>query len=605
MRSQKTTSASLIQVNNEVDLSYFKRMLEDTKRRLDQLSFIEQRAAMVGSISSLEDEITIAYDEIKKNEKDLNSIFSVAEFLFDNREDLYLKYEEEQQKVEDQKREIHGLNQKIDSIMEELTQKSQNIDRLNKAMQTLEKQIKDQRTENEKLKKKGEDWNKKHDVLKESLQQQIDKTQEIEETSQDKVKDYETRLQELQTMLNEYIGNNEKQTLINDEKDLEISRLRRENEDLQKVKKNSTEKIMEYQAINERLRKDKQILEDAKNELNKKMEMMEMLQKSAAMVMGKNDFEDENIGGGGLGGDLKDFEDMDNSFNGGELNNSNNNLSRSDQRDSRRGTFQMDLNQSLNSDQQEFQNKLFDMQQQYSTVQPEIGSYRNSLNVENNQIFTNELLNNIKPETRDFEIQTEVLQVTEKKIQTENAGQLSVNIQTDKAENKSIGIQAVQAIETSDQEIQTESEEEQLVSLSLNVFRFDLKPTIQVQLQQQSPIKKVENSQSPNKRISRMMIKPKGFENLQISMTDGNNEDSPKNELNLKQVPATEKADGQKKKFDLTQQSDFEQMRTAPSIQTPSSKSSFFMKDQLTNDYFMNRDPMKEFFALVSIILIS
>ena len=41
-------------------------------------------------------------------------------------------------------------------------------------------------------------------------------------------------------------------------------------------------------------------------------------------------------------------------------------------------------------------------------------------------------------------------------------------------------------------------------------------------------------------------------------MTDGNNEDSPKNkELNMKQVPATEKADGQKKKFDLTQ-SDFE-----------------------------------------------
>lgn len=31
------------------------------------------------------------------------------------------------------------------------------------------------------------------------------------------------------------------------------------------------------------------------------------------------------------------------------------------------------------------------------------------------------------------------------------------------------------------------------------------------------------------------MIKPKGFENLQISMTDGNNDESPKNnELTLK-----------------------------------------------------------------------
>ena len=34
---------------------------------------------------------------------------------------------------------------------------------------------------------------------------------------------------------------------------------------------------MEYQAINERLRKDKQALEDTKTELNKKIEMMEML----------------------------------------------------------------------------------------------------------------------------------------------------------------------------------------------------------------------------------------------------------------------------------------------------------------------------------------
>ena len=68
--------------------------------------------------------------------------------------------------------------------------------------------------------------------------------------------------------------------------------------------------------------------------------MMEMLQKSTALVMGKNDFEDENIGGGGgLGGDLKDFEDMDNSFNGGlgaEMNNSNSNMNRED---SRKGTF--------------------------------------------------------------------------------------------------------------------------------------------------------------------------------------------------------------------------------------------------------------------------
>jgi len=38
-------------------------------------------------------------------------------------------------------------------------------------------------------------------------------------------------------------------------------------------------------------------------------------------------------------------------------------------------------------------------------------------------------------------------------------------------------------------------------------------------------------------------------------------------------------------------------MRTAPSIQTPSSKSSSF---QFNLDYMASRDPLKEFFALVS-----
>ena len=35
--------------------------------------------------------------------------------------------------------------------------------------------------------------------------------------------------------------------------------------------------------------------------------------------MGRGDFDDDNFnGGGGLGGELKDFEDMDGSFTGGD-----------------------------------------------------------------------------------------------------------------------------------------------------------------------------------------------------------------------------------------------------------------------------------------------
>ena len=41
------SSNTLIQVDSEVDLTYFKKMLEDSKHRLEDLSFIEQRAVMV------------------------------------------------------------------------------------------------------------------------------------------------------------------------------------------------------------------------------------------------------------------------------------------------------------------------------------------------------------------------------------------------------------------------------------------------------------------------------------------------------------------------------------------------------------------------------
>ena len=89
-----------------------------------------------------------------------------------------------------------------------------------------------------------------------------------------------------------------------DEKDLEISRLRRENEDLLKSKKTLSEKALEYQSTNERLRRDKSLLEDEKNELKNKIEMMDQLSKSAAMVLNKNDFEDMDGNNNNLGGGL-------------------------------------------------------------------------------------------------------------------------------------------------------------------------------------------------------------------------------------------------------------------------------------------------------------
>lgn len=99
-------------------------------------------------------------------------------------------------------------------------------------------------------------------------------------------------------------------------------------------------------------------------ELKKKIEMMEMLAKSADVVMNRGVFEDNDnqaVTGGGLGGELNDFEDMDGSFNAGD----NGTFNQSSQQESRRGTFMMDLNQSVNSDNQELHNKLLELQQQH------------------------------------------------------------------------------------------------------------------------------------------------------------------------------------------------------------------------------------------------
>ncbi len=48
----------------------------------------------------------------------------------------------------------------------------------------------------------------------------------------------------------------------NEEKDLEVGRMQKEIDELSKAKKNSSEKIIEYQQTNERLRKDKTAMEE-------------------------------------------------------------------------------------------------------------------------------------------------------------------------------------------------------------------------------------------------------------------------------------------------------------------------------------------------------
>ena len=61
----------------------------------------------------------------------------------------------------------------------------------------------------------------------------------------------------------------DKLTSISDERDLEISRLRRETEEQTKKNKSLNEKIMEYQKTNEKQRKDMAGLQEIKADLER------------------------------------------------------------------------------------------------------------------------------------------------------------------------------------------------------------------------------------------------------------------------------------------------------------------------------------------------
>eukprot|EP00347_Sterkiella_histriomuscorum_P022697 403337496 len=613
----KGQAGTFLMVDSEVDLTYFKRMLDDTKKRMDDVSFIEKRAVMANSDTSLEDELTMAYDEIKKNERELKQLLSVAEFLFENREDLNTRLDFELQTVDDLERQIFGYKQRSDAILEELDQKTKIMEHLNKEVQQYEAALLIQKEDNSKMKKKFDEHSQQLEIQNDKMAFQIEKIQELEECQGDASKYYQLQIQELETKLFQYKEQSEKQNLQNDEKDLEISRLRRENEELSKSKKTTSEKIMEYQSINERLRKDKTTLDEQVAELNKKIQMIEMLQNSAQMVMGRGgDFDEEvlnNSGGGGLGGELKDFEDMDGSFNGGELYNGDIADQNSSLQGSRKGTVTYDLNQSINSDNQEqFQQNLqanvsqnvastqdaqintqvtsnlhifnnTDVRRQSSLLDPATLAEATKILMQNEQF-------NPKPVGKvEFETQTESLQVTEKKLQTDATETSNSSIQTDKLESKSFQSQTL-ILQSSDASTQYEDRLIELQAENLVIIQSIIKEINSTIITQQP---------QQQKRSSKIMMKPKGLANLQLDSeeTSESQEMQQNKQQQMKQVPATEKAENLNKKFDLTQ-SEFENLKTAPSIQTPSSKSSSFLKDQFVNEYMLNRDPLKEFFTL-------
>lgn len=75
--------------------------------------------------------------------------------------------------------------------MEEVDIKTKMLDRLNKAMNTLEQQLKQIRDDHETLKKKHDDTLKINEILSDKVFQQTQQIQDFEEKIEDKSKEYD------------------------------------------------------------------------------------------------------------------------------------------------------------------------------------------------------------------------------------------------------------------------------------------------------------------------------------------------------------------------------------------------------------------------------
>ncbi len=83
------------------------------------VSFIEQRAAVANSQeeADLEEEMTLAHEEITKLDKELKSLLTVGEYLLESHEDLQGKLDNEQANIEDAKRDATTYRLKFEQLL--------------------------------------------------------------------------------------------------------------------------------------------------------------------------------------------------------------------------------------------------------------------------------------------------------------------------------------------------------------------------------------------------------------------------------------------------------------------------------------------------------
>ena len=108
---------SFVQVDQDIDLDYVRGILDETRERTEGPSFMEQRAQIANTgETDMEDELIASVEEITNIEKQLKTLLSVTEYLFENHEELQTKLDTEVAEVETAKRDATTYRLKFDQL---------------------------------------------------------------------------------------------------------------------------------------------------------------------------------------------------------------------------------------------------------------------------------------------------------------------------------------------------------------------------------------------------------------------------------------------------------------------------------------------------------
>ena len=85
-------------------MSYFKQLLEVHSSKTLNVGYAERRAQEMANGDmedySLEEEVTLAMEEVNENEKDMKQLVQLAQFLFERSQDLQSKTDQQSNQIQ-------------------------------------------------------------------------------------------------------------------------------------------------------------------------------------------------------------------------------------------------------------------------------------------------------------------------------------------------------------------------------------------------------------------------------------------------------------------------------------------------------------------------